>query len=45
MIKEASLGDRNKLYLTLHEAGSLPSQGSRELQNGAEDRKLLWDEE
>ena len=29
----------------LHEAGSLHSQGSRELQNGVEGRKLLEDKE
>ena len=38
MIKEDNLGDTNKPYLTLHEAGSLHSQGSRELQNVAEGR-------
>ena len=29
------------LYLTVHEAGSLGSQGSKELRNGTEGRKLL----
>ena len=41
MIKEDNLGAANKLSLTLYAAGSLCSQGSRELQNGTEGRKLL----
>lgn len=41
MIQEENLGDANKLYLTLYEAGSLCSQGSRELENGVEVGKLL----
>lgn len=31
VIKEDNLGNSNKLYLILHEVGSLHSQGSREL--------------
>lgn len=40
-----NLGDTHKLYLTLHEAGSLHSQEFRELQSGTEGRKLLEDKE
>lgn len=41
MIQEENLGDANKFYLTLCEASSVCSQGSRELENGTEAGKLL----
>ena len=34
MIKENNLGDKSKLYLILHEVGTLHSQESREVQIG-----------
>lgn len=43
MIKEDNLGDKNKLYLTLHEADSLHTQELGEWQGGTEGWKLLED--
>lgn len=45
MIREDNFSDTNKLYLILHEAGSLCSQGSKEQQNAADGRKLLQGKE
>lgn len=41
MINEDNLGDTNKLYLALYEAGSLPLQSPGKLQNRVEGRTPL----